>query len=181
MAMTDGEVSASYSCKVRGTYPPQGVSSTLATTKISQNANGDITTLTYGTASGLVDLITCSDRTLAIQGTAGDDATYDLYTGTDLKDLDGLTCAFRKVKFIQISIVSGGDALGVRIGGAASDAWVAFFDNTSDKSKIFPGGPAYVGGSPAGVAVGASTKNLFVENLGAAAVTLRIVIGGTSV
>lgn len=180
MAMTDGELSASYSCKVRGTYPPQGVSSTLATTKISQNANGDITTLTYGTTSGKIDLITVSDRTLAIQGTAGDDATYDLYTGTDLKDLDGLTCAFRKVKFVQISIISGGDALGVRIGGAAANAWPAFFADATDKSLVFPGGPAYQGGSPAGVAVGASTKNLFVENLGAAAVTIRIVIGGTS-
>lgn len=181
MAMIDGEVSASTACSVRGTYPPQGVSSTLRNTAIAQSADADTTTLTYGTASGNVDLITCSDRTLAIQGTAGDDATYDLYTGTDLKDLDGLTCAFRKVKFIQISIISGGDTLGVRIGGAASNEWVGFFAAAGDKHLIFPGGPAYQAGSPAGIAVGSSTKNLFIENLGAAAVTLRIVIAGTSV
>lgn len=176
MAMTDGSVRASCSATVSGTYPPQGVSSTLNNTTINQTASAEVTTLTYGTTSGKVDLISCSDRTL----TATTSATYDLYTGTDLKDLDGLTCAFRKVKFIQISIVSGGDASGVQIGGAASNAWVAFFADTSDKHKIFPSGPAYAGGSPAGVAVGATTCNLKVENLGAASVTVRILIAGTS-
>lgn len=177
MAMTAGTVRASSSVTVNGTFPPQGVTSTLNDTRISQTATTEVTTLTYGTSSGMVDLITTSDRTL----TAGATATYDLYTGTDLKDLDGLTCAFRKVKFINISIVSGGDTAGVTIGGAAADTWVAFFSDTTDKHKIFPSGPAYSGGSPAGVAVGNTTKNLKVENAGAVSVTYRVVIAGTSV
>lgn len=181
MAMTAAGVTAETKVTVTGTFPPQGVSSTLTSNRISQSAPVDVGALAFGTASGQVDLITCSDRTLAIQGAAGDDATYDLYTGTDLKDLAGLTCAFRKVKLIQISIVSGGDTAGVRIGGAAADAWAAFFADATDKSLIFPSGPPFLAGSPAGVAVGASTKNLFVENLGAVAVTLRILIAGTSV
>lgn len=176
MAMTSGTLTAGSTCAVNGIYPPQGVAGNLANTRVSQTAPVDVTTLTFGTASGQVDLITCSDR--AINATSS--ATYDLYTGTDLKDLDGQTCAFRKVKFVQVSIITGGDASGVRVGGAASNAWPAFFADASDKALIFPGGPALPGGSPAGVAVGSSTKNLLIENLGAVAVTVRIVIAGTS-
>lgn len=176
MAATDANVRASFGASCDATYAPQGVSSTLNSTVIDQVANVQMTPLTYGTTSGKVDLITCSDRTL----TATTAATYDLYTGTDLKDLDGLTCAFRKIKFIQISIVSGGDATGVRIGGAASNQWVAFFADVTDMAKIFPSGPPFVGGSPAGVAVGATTCNLKIENLGAVSVTYRVLIAGTS-
>lgn len=177
MAMTDGRVTASTKLSVTGRYPPQGVSSSLAESRISQGASVDIESLAFGTASGQVDLISCSDRTIAATTTA----TYDLYTGTDLKDLSGLTCAFRKVKMVQVSIVDGGTATGVRIGGAAANAWVAFFADATDKSLIFPSGPPFLQGSPAGVAVGSSTKNLLVENLGASPVTVRIVIAGTSV
>lgn len=176
MAMTDANVRASASCNLTGVYAPQGVSGDLNNLKLTQPVSTQIQALTYGTASGQVDLVTCSLRTLLATASA----TYDLYTGTDLKDLAGLTCAFRKVKFIQISIDSGGDASGVRIGGAASDEWVGFFSAAGDKYKIFPSGPPFLGGSPAGVAVGAATKNLLVENLGAVSVTLAIVIGGTS-
>lgn len=177
MAATDANIRASFGANCSAEYAPQGVSSTLTSTSISQTANSQMTPLTFGTTSGKVDLVTCSDRTLLTTASA----TYDLYTGTDLKDLDGLTCAFRKIKFIQISIVSGGDATGIRIGGAASNQWVAFFADVSDKALIFPSGPPFVQGSPAGVAVGATTCNLKIENLSAVSVTLRILIGGTSV
>ena len=177
MAMTDCSVKAGVSCSVRGVYPPQGVTGELNNFTVTQDGNVQVATLTYGTASGKVDLITASDRTL----TAGATATYDLYTGTDLKDLSGGTCAFRKVKFVEIMIVSGGDSSGVRIGGAAANIWPAFFADSSDKHLIFPSGPPYLGGSPAGVAVGAATCNLKLENLGAASVTVRVVVAGTSV
>lgn len=181
MPATDATLVASSAVAVSATYPPQGVASTLANARISQIANVTVTSMTFGTASGLVDLITCSDRTYTAAGGATPSVTYDLFTGTDLKDLDGQTCAFRKVKFIQVSIVSGGDAAGIRIGGAAADAWTAFFSAITHKALIFPSGPAYVGGSPAGVAVGTLTKNLFIENLSAVAVTVRILIAGSSV
>lgn len=177
MAATDANIRASVNASCDSTYAPQGVTSTLKSTDITQSANTQMTPFTFGTTSGKVDLVTCSDRTL----TAGASSTYDLYTGTDLKDLDGLTCALRKGKFVYVSIISGGDASGVRIGGAASNQWVAFFADVSDKSLIFPGGPPFIQGSPAGVAIGATTCNLKIENLGAVSVTIRILIGGTSV
>jgi len=177
MAMTDGYLRASTSLRVKGVFPPQGVTGSLSSHTINQAAGVTVGTLTYGTTSGKVDLIVVQDRTL----TATTAATYDLYTGGDLKDLDGLTAALRKVKYVQVSIVSGGDSSGVRVGGAASDEWVGFFAAAGDMHLIFPSGPPFLGGSPAGKAVGAATKNLKVENLGAVSVTVRIVIAGTSV
>jgi hypothetical protein len=177
MPMTACTVTSASKCAVTGTYPPAGVTGALANNRISQSAPADMTALTFGTTSGKVDLITCSDRTL----TAGAAATYDLYTGTDLVDLGGLTCALRKVKFIQITITTGGDAAGVTVGNAAADGWAGFFGAAAHTYTIFPGGPAFGGGSPAGVAVGASAKNLKVLNNGAVSVTVRIVIAGTSV
>mgnify|MGYP006935479258 FL=1 len=178
MAMTDGNVSAESKFVCTGTYPPQGVTTGGASNiRVPWSAGNDVGTLTFGTASGQIDLITVSDRTL----TAGSSATYDLYTGTDLRDLVGGTCAFRKVKIVQITIVAGGDTAGVTIGNAASDGWAAFFGAATHTQTIYPSGPAFVQGSPAGVAVGASTKNLKVLNNGAVSVTVRIAIAGTSV
>lgn len=178
MAATDISAGASVGISVGATFPPQGVTTYADAIQHGQTTGIDITALTFGTGSGQCDLITCSDRTLAISTAA----TYDLYTGTDLKDLIGGTCAFRKVKWIMVSITADGDSSGVRIGGAASNAWVSFFADTSDMCKIFPGGPPYFAGSPAGVAVGATTCNLKVENLsGAISVAVRITICGTSV
>ena len=177
MAMSDGFLRSSVACRVQGTFPPQGVAGDLASHVVRQSANDTITTLSYGTASGQADLIVCQDKTI----NATTSATYDLYTGTDLRDIDGQTAALRKVKYLKVSIVDGGDAAGVRVGGAASDEWVGFFAAAGDKTLIFPGGPPFVVGSPAGVAVGTTTKNLLIENLSAVAVTVRIVIAGTSV
>lgn len=177
MAATDAKLRASFGMACDMTFPPQGVSSTLDSHVISQTANSQMTTLTFGTTSGKVDLVTCSDRTLLTTASV----TYDLYTGTDLKDLDGVACPFRKIKFVGVTIISGGDTAGLRIGGAASNQWIAFFADVSDKSLIFPSGPPFIQGSPAGVAVGAITCNLKVENLAAVSVTYRILIAGTSV
>lgn len=176
MAMTDCTVKAGVSASARGVFPPQGVTGSNNNTVITQDGNTQITSLTYGTTSGKVDLITVSDRTI----NAASSATYDLYTGTDLKDLDGLTCAFRKVKYIEVMIVSGGDTSGVVVGNAAADAWASFFGAATHTHTIFPSGPPYLGGSPAGVAVGTTTKNLKVANAGAVAVTVRVFIAGTS-
>lgn len=180
MAMTDAKVSASASASLRGVFPPQGVASTLSDVDSTQSVSGQMTALTYGTATGKVDLVTVSHRTLTAAGGATPTATYDLYTGTDLADLIGDACPFRKVRFVMVSIISGGDASGLRIGGAAANAWPAFFADATDKHLIFPSGPPYLAGSPAGVAVGATTKNLLIENLGAAAITYAIAVAGTS-
>lgn len=132
--------------------------------------------LSYGTTSGKADIFIVTTKTIATVTTA----TYDLYTGTDLKDINNATAALRKVKSIAIWVDENGDASGVRIGGAASQAWPAFFAAANDKHLIFPSGPPYLGGSPDGVAVGSTTNNLLIENLGAVAVTVGIAIAGTS-
>jgi hypothetical protein len=177
VAMSDGFLRSSVACRVQGTFPPQGVAGDLANHVVRQSANDTITTLSYGTGSGQADLLVCQDKTI----NATTAATYDLYTGTDLLDIDGQIAAHRKVKYLKVSVADGGDAAGVRVGGAASDEWAGYFAAAGDKALIFPGGPPFVVGSPAGVAVGTTTKNLLVENLSAVAVTVRIVIAGTSV
>lgn len=175
--MTAGSVRGSASVSVQGTYPPPGVTGSLKNISVRQTLSAQMTGLTFGTTSGKCDLIVCRDVTL----TATTAATYDLYTGADLPDLNGLTAALRGVKTLAVSVVSGGDGSGVRLGGAASNAWAGFFADASDMHLLFPGGLPYLAGSPAGVAVGATTKNLKVENLGAVSVTIRILIAGTSV
>ncbi len=176
MPMTSCSVTASGTGAVLGVYPPQGVTGELANFRVAQSADDSITALTFGTAAGQVNLITCSDRTLA----AGASATYDLFTGTDLRDLIGETAAFRWVRYLKVSIVSGGDAGGVRIGNAAADAWGGFFGAAAHTLTIAPGGPAFEAGSPTGVKVEAATKNFRLENLGAVAVTVRILLAGSN-
>lgn len=133
-------------------------------------------TLAYGTGSGQFDILCFQTRTINAASTL----TLDLYAGTDLEDVFDKTAPLRKVKGLCVWVDSGGDTAGVAVGGAASDTWVAFFAHTSDKHLIFPSGPAYLGGSPAGVAVGSSTKNLLIENLGAVSVVVGIAVAGTS-
>lgn len=182
MAMTNGNIQVSQSVQLSGTFPPQGVVATvtpLRNTVIPQAVSAEMQ-LTYGTGSGKANLICCQDRDLDAAGGATPDLTLDLYTGTDFKDLDGNTAAFRFVRYVGVFVVTGGDATGIAVGGAASDAWGAFFADPTDISVTFPGGVPFEQGSPAGVAVGSKTKNFLVENLGAEDVTVRIVIAGSS-
>jgi hypothetical protein len=177
VAMTGGTLRAGTSVLAKGTYPPPGDAlGDLRDARVSQTASVEVTPLEFGTGAGKIDHLSVSDHALA----AGASLTFDLYAGTDLLDLVGFDAAFRNVKFVQVSILSGGDASGVRVGGAAADEWVGYFAAAGDRRDIFPGGPPFVDGSPAGVAVTSSAKNLKVENLGAAAATLRVVVAGSA-
>lgn len=182
MAMVDGYVRASTSVQVRGTWSPPGdtsASDPINPIEISQDAATQMS-LTFGLTSGKCDLIVCQDRDLDAAGGSDPDLTFDLYTGTDLVDMDWETAAFRHVKYVAVFVVDGGDTAGVAVGGAASDAWPAFFADDTDIALTFPGGVPFAQGSPAGVAVGAMTKNFKIENLGMVAATVRIVVAGTS-
>lgn len=179
MAMTDCTVRATTNFKVSGTYPSPGDTSATSPLKdrVIAQAYAAGVTLEYGTSSGQCDLIVCRDKTL----TAASSATYDLYTGTDLTDIDAAAAPFRKIKYAAVFIVDGGDTAGVRVGGAASNPWGAFFADVADMHDIFPDGPPYQGGSPAGKAVSSpGSLNFKVANLGAVSVTVRIVLAGTS-
>lgn len=131
-------------------------------------------TLTYGTGSGQADQFVVLTKTIS----ATTAATYDLYTGTDLKDLFVDTAAGRKLKSIVIWVDSGGDSSGVRIGGGSQP--IPLFVDSSDKFDIFPSGPPFMAGSPAGIAIGAATNNLRIENLGAVSVVVGIALAMTS-
>lgn len=174
--MNNGSLTASVGLRVSGTKAPQGTATTSTLPSPDAGASAGVEARwTYGTGSGQVDLIVAQDRTL----NATTAETLNLYDGT-VKDLFGDAAAFRKLKFLGVWVVTGGDSAGVAVGGAASNATAAFFADATDKVKVFPSGPGFQTGSPAGVTVGATTCNLKVENLGAVAVTYRLVLGGTS-
>lgn len=171
--MTGGSYSLSLSVNANGELLPPG---SLGTGKVSISAGTPDQGLSYGTTSGKADIFVM--RAITINATTA--STIDLYTGTDWLDVFKDTAAFRKIKSIAIWVNSGGDASGVRIGGAASNAWAANFADASDMALIYPSGPPWCAGSPAGIAVGNTTCNLKIENLGAAAVTIYVAIAGTS-
>lgn len=174
MGMSGGQLVASTGVRIKALYPPQGlnVAGQADDLRYRRTVAG-VADLPFGVDSGLVDTVVCQSRSL----TAGATATYDLYTGTDLQQPDG-AAAFRLVKYLAVFIEDGGDTSGVRIGGASSNEWVGFFAAAGDKHDIFPGGPPYQAGSPDGVAVGSSTKNLKIENRGAVEVIVTVVVGG---
>jgi hypothetical protein len=178
MGMIGGVIRTSDSLNAKAEYPYQGIATADEELKTIRLAQPDATemVLTFGTGESNADRATFSTRAIP----ALSSVTYDLYTGTDLLDMGGFTCAFRRIRLVYIRVISGGTSSGVRIGGAASDEFVGYFAASGDKHDIFPGGPAYKGGSPAGKTCSASLKNLKIENLGSAEVVVRIVIAGTT-
>ncbi len=180
MPQYDGYLRSLTNTTLRGVYRPDGVVSEtdpLRSADIKRGANAQVGTLNYGVGSGYVDRLCVKDIAIA----AGSSTTLDLYTGTDLLGLQDEAAPFRTVKYLEVGIWSGGDTSGVRIGGAAANEWVGFFVAAGDKLDIFPSGPPYRVGSPAGKAVTSTTKNLKIENLGAAEVVVRVVVGGSIV
>lgn len=176
MAISDLTFKVTAGVVANATQLPQGSASTSTLQSIIlTGGDANSSTTTYGTASGLGNLICCQDRTLS----ASSSETLDLYTGTDLKDMAGLTAAFRKLKVLVIWIVSGGDTSGLTIGNAASNANTLWFDAATDTWTIYPGGPAFMGGQPAGKTVDATHKNIKIANGGAVSVTYRIYAVGT--
>lgn len=177
MALNNGSMTVSVTTKCSGSIASQGNAPANAVSPPAVSpSSGRTQALAYGTGSGQADIYVCAE----VQINATSSATYDLYTGTDLRDLFGGAAPFRKIKSLVVEVRSGGDTAGVAVGGASSNEWAGFFAAAGDKLKIFPSGIPFAVGSPAGVAVGASTCNLKIENLGAVAVVLRICAGGTS-
>lgn len=172
--MTGGSYTLGVGIRARGTLAVQGVAG--STSGPSGTGNASVRqTLGFGTGSGQFNLLVSQARTIL----AGASAVYDLYAGTDLKDIFGLTAAFRHVKSVAVWVDSGGDASGVRVGGGTQP--VPLFADPTDMLVVFPSGPPFMAGSPAGIAVGATTNNLKLQNLGAADATVWVEIAGTDV
>lgn len=175
MGCSGGKIMAGVSANVALTFPPQGADlPTTADDLTYRRIFSGSQSLTFGTASGQFDTPAVKSVVLG----AGASVTYDLYTGSDILQLDGSAAPFRTVKYVGVFILSGGDASGISVGGAASNAWGAFFADASDIAKHFPSGVPFQQSSPAGVSVGSSTKNFNIANNGAVDVTLGVVVAG---
>ncbi len=180
MALTGGTCSITASCSVSGvTKAPQGTATVAGIPSPGASAsNGDTEVLAFGTATGLADIYCYA--AFAINATTA--VTFDLYTGTDFKNMMGDTAAFRKLKGIYVEVVDGtGDTAGVTIGGAASNGNILWFGNVNDTWTIFDGSPPFIGGNPAGVTVDATHCNLKIANNGAVSVTVIVALAGSSV
>ncbi len=179
MALTAGTWNLITQVKIlNALIAPQGnAASNSLSSPINNQTLSDQQALTFGTASAKADILCAVQNTLA----AGISASYDLFTGTDLKDVFGGTAAIRTLRGIAILITSGGDAAGVTIGGAAATPNVLFFGNVNDTWTIFPSGPPFAGGSDAGVAVTALASHVKVLNNAAVSTTFTIFLAGSSV
>lgn len=134
-----------------------------------------VASLLFGAASGQMNLLVCQSRGLQ----AGASETLDLFTGTDAKDIDGQTAAFRLLKWAIFWVIAGGDSTGVTVGNAASNAQLMTLGGTTPTATIYPSGPPLLLGSPAGSVVDASHKNLKVlNNSPTALVTYGLLLAG---
>lgn len=174
MGMSAGSLLAETSCRVSGTFVPPGQLGSLANVPVRQSSSVQ-SNFEFGTTTAQVDTIIFQDVSLA----AGASATYDIYTGTDLKDLNGNSAPYRVLRYFSVSISEGGDSSGVRVGGAASNEFQAWFGNAGDQSDVFPTGPAFQQGDATGKSVGSSNKNIKIANLGRVETTARIILGGS--
>lgn len=177
MASAAGSLQLTAQAVIAGvTINPQGTAAvTLSQPTAEANGTGE-QTISFGTASGQGNLFLAGDFTL----TAGASVTFDLFAGTDFKDLFGQTAAFAKLKAIFVGIITGGDTAGVTIGNAASNQLGLWFGAVTQTWTIYPSGAPLVGGQPAGVTVDNTHKNLKILNAGAVGVTVRVILVGSS-
>jgi hypothetical protein len=147
--------------------------------------NGDLTyklespvELAYlpsGTTAGKADLIFNDTRTIAASG------SEDLDLAGSLAGPFGETLTFVKVKAILVQAASG-NTNNVEVGGAASNAFVGPFKDSSDIVAIPPGGAALFAAPTNGWTVTAGTGDLLkvANSAGSTGVTYTITIIGTS-
>lgn len=185
MALSGGSLSVSTTVKAVGRLPGPGNTAANSIPDVTRTVSGGTSgELSFGAGSGKGNLVCMGEFSIAASGTL----TLDLYAGgatsSDLTDLYGDAAPFRLVKELVVEIIDEGTdtTSGVRVGGAASQAWVGFFADSSDKLDIFPDGPPYAVGSPAGKAVGSTTNNFKIENLSTtSARVVRVSAGGSRV
>lgn len=132
--------------------------------------------LNNGTAAGQADLIFSDTRTLAAS------ASESLDLAGSLVDALGATLTFARVKCLYVAAAAG-NTNDVVIGGAASNAFVNWVADATDKVRVRPGGALLLWAPGAtGYPVTAATGDLLqVANSGAGtSVTYDVVIIGAS-
>ncbi|MBN9522495.1 hypothetical protein J0H58_28900 [bacterium] len=171
--MTSGDWQLTTAVRAGGTYlPANGVRAVSLPVR-----KGQAQRLGFGTAGGRGDLHVVRTVTVA----AGAGATLDLYDGS-LLDVFGQPAPFRTLRAVAVWVDGGGDAAGVDVGadGVVATPAPLFLKGTTPRATVYPGGPAYSAGSPAGLPVSAGAKNLLIHNPGAAAVTVIVALAGAS-
>lgn len=138
--------------------------------------------LAYGTGSGQADILCAGEYDLTVSGGGTPSVTIDLFAN-GLPNVFGGTANFLHLKAIHVSIKSGGDSSGVKIGNAGANPNKLYFDSATDTWTILPNGTPFVGGDPAtGVVVDSTHRNILIANASAVAVvTVRVMLAGTSV
>lgn len=183
MALSGGSLQISTTAKVTGRLsgPGNTAGNTIPPTTRTVSGGGTGET-SFGTGSGGGDLFAVGEFVVA----ASTVFTLDLYAGgvtdNDLVDVFGGSAPFRRLMGLVVEITDDGEdtTSGVRIGGASANEWVGYFEAAGDSLDIFPDGPPFAVGAPAGKDVGSSTKNLAIENLSTTASRIvRVTAGGS--
>jgi hypothetical protein len=171
--VTSGSWRLTTSVKAQGTTLPTGGVKAVPMSV----PTGQTQTLGYGTASGQCNLQVVTKATLA----AGASTTLDLYGGSVL-DIFGAAAAFRELRAVVVWVESGGDSTGVVVGddGVVTNPAPLFLSGTTPRVTVYPSGPAFSAGSPAGATVDATHKNLKITNAGAVAVTVVVALSGSN-
>lgn len=135
--------------------------------------------LGFGTAAGQMNQLVLQERSLA----PGASETLDLYDGSTgtpaLIDIMRDNVRFRTLRGLALWILDGGDADGVTIGDAASNAHPLWFGAADQTQTVYPDSGPMTGGQQAGVAVTATVRNVKVTNNGAESVTYLVAIAGS--
>jgi hypothetical protein len=132
--------------------------------------------LASGTAAGQADLIFSDQRTITASGTDALDLAGSLV------DALGSTLTFARVKGLIVYAASG-NVNDVVIGGAASNTWVNWVGDATDKVKVKPGGIfcLFAPGANGYPVTAATADQLLIANGGAGtSVTYDVVIIGAS-
>jgi hypothetical protein len=146
------------------------------TTPIAAHAIKNALSLSSGTGNGQADLVFSDTRTIAAS------SSENLDLAGVLADAFGATLTFVKIKAIYIKAAAG-NTNDVVVGGAASNGFVNWVADTTDKINIRPGGVfLLVDPQGSGYAVTASTGDILkvANSGGTTGVTYDIVIIGTS-
>jgi hypothetical protein len=181
--MTDAEMSMTCGFKQSGRFDLAGTGIVAPGVKAEQWQRAIWAT---GTASGQVDLVARAERTVA----AGTYEELDLFGGlildaagatiTALKDVTGDAATFQTLRAIFVQIVTG--AVGLRVGGAATNPHTLWFGGTAPTHDLDATGPPFAAGGPLGKAVSATVRRVRLLNLdGAATLTYRVALGGIKV
>ena len=176
--LTAGTIQVSAQAKISGAkIAPQGTATSVTLTAPSVDAIGNGQAMfTFGTGAGQCDILCAADYDLA----AGASVEIDLFAN-GLPNVYGGTADFRKLKVAFVGVQGGGDAAGVTIGGSAANPHPLFFGAATSTWTIEPNQSPFSGSRSAGIAVDATHRMAKLTNNGAVPVTLRVLLGGTSV